>query len=68
MAADGMWGEGGYRVVPLPACDSTVVPWFHGSLVFLQRHSILHISSLLFLQAVFPQLVAVLFLGLLSNS
>ena len=48
-------------------CDSAVVPCFHRSLVFLHRHSLLWISSLLSPQAISPQPTAVLAPGLLSN-
>ena len=47
-------------VVPPPVCDSAVEPCFHGSPVFLHRHSLLQISSLPSAQSVSPQPTAVL--------
>ena len=61
-------GESEVTVVALPpACDSAVAPCFRGSPVFLHRHSLLRISSLLSPQAVSLQPTAFLTLGLLSN-
>ena len=49
-------------MAPPSACDSAVVPCFHGSSVFLRRYSLLQISSL-----PSPQPIAVLAPGLFSN-
>ena len=54
-------------VVPPPACDSAIVPCFHGYLVFLCRNSLLQISSLPSPQSIFPQPTTVLAPGLFSN-
>ena len=54
-------------VAPPPACDSAVAPCFHGSPVFLHRHSLLWLSSLPSPQSVSPQPTAVLTLGLFSS-
>ena len=53
-------------VVPSPAWLS-ITPCFHGSPVFLHRHSLLRISSLLSPQSISPQPTAVVAPGLFSN-
>ena len=47
-------------MAPPPACDSAVAPCFHGSPVFLRRHSLLQISSLPSPQSISPQPTLVL--------
>ena len=66
-AGASMWGERGYNSGSTPACDSAVVTCFHGSPVFLRRHSLLWFFSLPSPQSVSPQPTAVLALGLFSN-
>ena len=67
MAADGMWGERGYRGGSTPCMwlNSALLPWQSNFPPKAFYHAI---SSLLFPQAIFPQLVAVLILRLLSNA
>ena len=60
-------GEGGHSHGSTRCCDSAVAPCLRGCPVFLQRHS-MQVSSFLSPWAIiFPQLTAVLALGLLST-
>ena len=62
-----LYGERGHNGCPFCMCHSTMVPCFHGSLCFLQKHSQLHRSSLQSPQTVSMQPTAVLSLNLLSK-
>ena len=66
-AGAGVWGERGYNSGSSPCVWLSNSTCFHGSPVFLHRHSLLRLSSLPSPQSISPQPTAVLTLGLFSS-